>query len=127
MAKKVLNKVQCAEEIERLMAKGMTQEQAEWDIIDRYDEVTFPDEGEDINEILKERKKIAHVYDKKKGTVKRTRKPDEEKREFINLIANTFKETYPGAVVEITNIQQKVDVKVNGNYYTIMLTKHKNT
>lgn len=125
MAKKILNKVQCAEELERLMAKGMTQEQAEWNIIDRYDEVIFPDEGEDIKEILKKRIKVAHVYDKKKGSVKRERKPDEEKREIIALIENTFKEAYPEASVEVVNIQQKVDIRVNGNYYTIMLTKHK--
>ena len=125
MAKKVLDKIQCAEEIERLMAKGMSRQDAEWDIIDRYDEVTFPDEDEDINEVLKERKKIAHVYDKKKGTVKRTRKPDEEKREIVNLIAETFKTSYPEAKGEVTNVEQKVDVRVNGNYYTITLTKHR--
>lgn len=125
MAKKVLNKVQCAEEIKKLMDSGMTQEQAEFDIIDRYDEVVFPDENEDINEILKAQRKIAHVYDKKKGSVKRERKSDEEKREIITLIENTFKEAYPKASVEVVNIEQKVDVKVNGNYYTIMLTKHR--
>lgn len=125
MAKKVLNKVECAEEIKKLMDSGMTQEQAEFDIIDRYDEVVFPDENEDINEILKAQRKIAHVYDKKKGSVKRERKPDEEKREIITLIENTFKEAYPEASVEVVNIEQKVDVKVNGNYYTIMLTKHR--
>ena len=29
------------------------------------------------------------------------------------------------ASVEVVNVEQKVDVKVNGNYYTIMLTKHR--
>lgn len=125
MAKKVLNKVETATELKKLMDSGMTQEQAEFALIDKYDEVVFPDENEDINEVLKAQRKIAHVYDKKKGSVKRERKPDEEKREIIALIENTFKETYPEASVEVVNIEQKVDIKVNGNYYTIMLTKHR--
>lgn len=125
MAKKVLNKVETATELKKLMDSGMTQEQAEFALIDKYDEVVFPDENEDINEVLKAQRKIAHVYDKKKGSVKRERKPDEEKREIIALIENTFKEAYSEASVEVVNIEQKVDVKVNGNYYTIMLTKHR--
>ena len=107
------------------MDSGMTQEQAEFALIDKYDEVVFPDENEDFNEVLKAQRKIAHVYDKKKGPVKRERKPDEEKRAIIGLIKNTFMEAYPMASVEVVNIEQKVDVKVNGNYYTIMLTKHR--
>lgn len=127
MAKKILklNKVETATELKKLMDSGMTQEQAEFALIDKYDEVVFPDENEDINKVLKAQRKIAHVYDKKKGHVKRERKPNEEKREIIALIENTFKETYPEASVEVVNIEQKVDVKVNGNYYTIMLTKHR--
>lgn len=125
MAKKILNKVETAMELKKLMDSGMTQEQAEFALIDKYDEVVFPDENEDINEVLKAQRKIAHVYDKKKGSVKRERKPDEEKRAIIGLIKNTFMEAYPMASVEVVNIEQKVDVKVNGNYYTIMLTKHR--
>lgn len=125
MAKKVLNKVETATELKKLMDSGMTQEQAEFALIDKYDEVVFPDENEDINEVLKAQRKIAYVYDKKKGSVKRERKPDEEKRAIIGLIKNTFMEAYPMASVEVVNIEQKVDVKVNGNYYTIMLTKHR--
>lgn len=125
MAKKILNKVETAMELKKLMDSGMTQEQAEFTLIDKYDEVVFPDENEDINEVLKAQRKIAHVYDKKKGSVKRERKPDEEKRAIIGLIKNTFMEAYPMASVEVVNIEQKVDVKVNGNYYTIMLTKHR--
>ena len=125
MAKKILNKVETATELKKLMDSGMTQEQAEFALIDKYDEVVFPDENEDINEVLKAQRKIAHVYDKKKGSVKRERKPDEEKRAIIGLIKNTFMEAYPMASVEVVNVEQKVDVKVNGNYYTIMLTKHR--
>lgn len=125
MAKKILNKVETAAELKKLMDSGMTQEQAEFALIDKYDEVVFPDENEDINEVLKAQRKIAHVYDKKKGSVKRERKPDEEKRAIIGLIKNTFMEAYPMASVEVVNVEQKVDVKVNGNYYTIMLTKHR--
>lgn len=125
MAKKVLDKVETATELKKLMDSGMTQEQAEFALIDKYDEVVFPDENEDINEVLKAQRKIAHVYDKKKGPVKRERKPDEEKRAIIGLIKNTFMEAYPMASVEVVNIEQKVDVKVNGNYYTITLTKHR--
>lgn len=113
------------EEIEALIAKGMTREEAEFTLIDKYPEVVFPDENANINKTLKENRKVAHVYDKKKGTVKRERKPDEEKRAIIALLHNTLKEAYPMAEIEVMNIEQKVDFKINGNYYTISLTKHR--
>lgn len=123
MAKKILDKVQCAEELERLMAKGMTQEQAEWDIIDRYDEVIFPDEGEDIKEILKERMKVAHVYDKKKGTRTVTRKPNEDKRAIIAVLKNAITETFNNG--EVKNVEREVTFTFNGENYSVTLTKHR--
>lgn len=123
MAKKILNKIQCAEELERLMAKGMTQEQAEWDIIDRYDEVTFPDEGEDIKEILKKRIKVAHVYDKKKGSRKVNRKPIEDKRAIIAVLKNAITETFNNG--EVKNVEREITFTFNGENYSVTLTRHR--
>ena len=123
MAKKILDKVQCAEELERLMAKGMTQEQAEWDIIDRYDEVIFPDEGEDIKGILKKRMKVAHVYDKKKGTRTVNRKPNEDKRAIIAVLKNAITETFNNG--EVKNVEREVTFTFNGENYSVTLTKHR--
>lgn len=107
------------EEIEALIAKGMTREEAEFKIIDKYAEVVFPDENTDVNKTLKENRKVAHVYDKKKGKVKRERKPDDDKRVLIAKIAEIFEGC------EVTNIERQIDFTYNGNAYSITLTKHR--
>ena len=107
------------EEIEALIANGMTREEAEFALIDKYEEVVFPDENDNVNEQIKENRKIAHVYDKKKGKVKRERKPDDDKRVLIAKIAEIFEGC------EVTNIERQIDFTYNGNAYSITLTKHR--
>ena len=69
MAKEKVHKV-TTEELAKVMAeKSLSREDAEFWFIDHYDEVIFPDENDNINDILKEQRKVAHVYDKKKGSV----------------------------------------------------------
>lgn len=109
------------EEIEALIAKGMTREEAEFKIIDKYAEVVFPDENTNVNKTLKENRKVAHVYYKKKGTVKRERKPDEDKRLVIDIL---YKALADFDEVEVKNIERQIDFKLNGRDYTVTLTKH---
>ena len=109
------------EELSELMAeKSFSREEAESWCIDHYDEVIFPDEPDNINDMLKEQRKVAHVYDKKKGKRKPTeRKPDEDKRELIKIIADAF------ANCEIVNPERQIDLNYLGNHYSITLTKHR--
>ena len=107
------------EEIEALIAEGMTREEAEFALIDKYEEVVFPDEADDINDKLKEQKKIAHVYDKKKGPRKVERKPDEDKRDLMAKIIETFGD-YDS--FQILTQEGKVKFKYNNRTFTITLT-----
>lgn len=112
------------EEISSLMtSKGISRFEAESLIIDKYDEVIFPDEADNINDTLKEQRKVAHVYDKKKGNVKRERKPNETKRELIKVLEDTFGNEDGFKVV---NIEREVSFNRNGKNYSIVLTEHRN-
>ena len=112
------------EEISSLMAsKGISRFEAESLIIDKYDEVIFPDEADNINDTLKEQRKVAHVYDKKKGNVKRERKPNEAKRELIKILEEAFGNEDGFKVV---NIEREISFNHDGNNYSIVLTKHRN-
>jgi hypothetical protein len=119
MAKEKVHKV-TAEELAKVMAeKSLSREDAEFWFIDHYDEVIFPDENDNINDMLKEQRKVAHVYDKKKGSVKRERKPDDDKRELIKIIADAFENC------EVINPERQIDLNYLGNHYSITLTKHR--
>ena len=119
MAKEKVHRV-TTEELSKLMnEKSFTREEAEFWFIDHYDEVIFPDENDTINDTLKEQRKVAHVYDKKKGKRKVERKPDEDKRELIKIIADAF------ANCEIVNPERQIDLNYLGNHYSITLTKHR--
>lgn len=112
------------EEISSLMtSKGISRFEAESLIIDKYEEVIFPDEADNINDTLKEQRKVAHVYDKKKGNVKRERKPNETKRELIKVLEDTFGNEDGFKVV---NIEREVSFNRNGKNYSIVLTEHRN-
>lgn len=112
------------EEITSLMtSKDISRFEAESLIIDKYDEVIFPDEADNINDTLKEQRKVAHVYDKKKGNVKRERKPNETKRELIKVLEDTFGNEDGFKVV---NIEREVSFNRNGKNYSIVLTEHRN-
>jgi hypothetical protein len=107
------------EEINDLIAKGMTREEAEFALIDKYDEVVFPDETDDINDKLKEQKKIAHVYDKKKGPRKVERKPDEDKRELMSNLVEMF-QNYDG--FNVVSQEGKLKFLYNNRHFTLTLT-----
>ena len=110
------------EEIEALIAEGMTREEAEFALIDKYEEVVFPDEADDINDKLKEQKKIAHVYDKKKGPRKVERKPNETKRAIIAELEKTFGSYENFAIV---NKEREITFDLNEKNYSITITEHR--
>lgn len=103
------------------MDTGLTREQAEFKLIDKYNEVIFPDENESIVTEVKKNRKVANVYFKKKGNVKRERKPDEDKRLIIDILYKALAD-FDGA--EVKNIERQIDFKLNGRDYTVTLTKH---
>ena len=108
------------EEISSLMAnKGISRFEAESLIIDKYDEVIFPDEADNINDTLKEQRKVAHVYDKKKGNVKRERKPDEDKRELMSNLVEMF-QNYDG--FNVVSQEGKLKFLYNNRHFTLTLT-----
>lgn len=112
------------EEIAELMAKnGWSKDEAEYYLIDKYDEVVFPDETDEVIEKAKENLKIANVYDNKKGKRVRTLKPDEDKRAIIAVIKNAINELFHNAVV--VNEERQIDFKLNGFDYSITVTKHR--
>ena len=119
MAKEKLHKV-TTEELAKVMAeKSLSREEAEFWFIDHYDEVIFPDENDDINDTLKEQRKVAHVYDKKKGSVKRERKPDEDKRELMSNLVEMF-QNYDG--FNVVSQEGKLKFLYNNRHFTLTLT-----
>ena len=110
------------EEIADLMAKNSwTRDDAEFYLIDKYDEVVFPDETDEVIEEHKQNLKVANVYDSKKGKRKVTRKPDEDKRDLIAKIAEAF----GNLGCEVKNPEREVTFNYKGANYSITLTKHR--
>jgi phage terminase large subunit-like protein len=109
-------------EIADIMAKnGWSRDDAEFYLIDKYDEVVFPDETDEVIDEHKQNLKIANVYDNKKGKRKVTRKPDEDKRELIEVIAKALEEYAP----EVKNVEREVTFTYKGANYSVTLTKHR--
>lgn len=87
------------------------------------------DHGEKLFELSAEQKKAAKKMTnsdthKKSGTVKRERKPDEEKQEIIAQIAD-FLSKIEGFDVEIIKNEREISLLVGENDYSITLTKHR--
>lgn len=109
-------------EIADLMAKnGWSKDDAEFYLIEKYDEVVFPDETDEVIDDLKKNLKVANVYDNKKGKRKVNRKPDEDKRELIAILAKALEEYAP----EVKNVEREVTFNYNGANYSVTLTKHR--
>ena len=109
-------------EIADLMSKnGWSKDDAEFYLIEKYDEVVFPDETDEVIDDLKKNLKVANVYDNKKGKRKVTRKPDEDKRELIQVLAKALEEYAP----EVKNVEREVTFNYNGANYSVTLTKHR--
>jgi len=110
------------EEINDLMVKNKwDRQEVEFYLIDKYEEVIFPDETDEVITNLKKNLKNANVYDNKKGKVKRERKPDEDKRYLIDLIATAI----ASLEVKVTNIEREITFDYNNENYSLVLTKHR--
>lgn len=110
------------EEINDLMVKNKwDRQEAEFYLIDKYEEVIFPDETDEVITDLKKNLKNANVYDNKKGKVKRERKPDDDKRYLIDFIAKAM-ESFG---VKVENIEREITFDYNNENYSLVLTKHR--
>ena len=110
------------EEINDLMVKNKwDRQEAEFYLIDKYKEVIFPDETDEVIIDFKKNLKNANVYDNKKGKVKRKRKPNEDKRYLIDLIATAI----ASLDVKVENIEREITFDYNNENYSLVLTKHR--
>lgn len=110
------------EEIAELMAKNnWDRDSAEFYLIDKYPEVVFPDEDDNVIEQAKKNLKVANVYDNKKGKTGNKRKPDDDKRYLIDFIAKAI----DSLNIKVTNIEREIKFSYNGFDYSLVLTKHR--
>ena len=115
------------EEIKRLMAVGMTETEAEETVL--YDEAVEKGESTEYD-LTAEQAKVAKKYtavDTKKRTeytfTKRERKPNETKRELIEI----FKKALENAQIEpnVSNIERQIDFLYENKQFSITLTEHR--
>jgi hypothetical protein len=119
-------------EVKRLMATGMTEaearETAEYDLAVENGEATEFD-------LTAEQQKVAKKYTNT-GTKKRTeyqfskreRKPNETKREIMNLVRIMFEGMALNGkceAVDLSNIERTLDFVKDGKHYTLTLTEHR--
>lgn len=108
------------EEINDLMVKNKwDRQEAEFYLIDKYNEVIFPDETDEVITDLKKNLKNANVYDNKKGKVKKERKPDEDKRELMTKVIDLFQNYDDFSVV---SEEGKLKFVYNNRHFTVTLT-----
>jgi len=115
------------EEIKRLMATGMTEAEAEETLL--YDEAVEKGESTEYD-LTAEQAKVAKKYtavDTKKRTeytfTKRERKPNETKRELIEIL----KKALENAQIEpnVSNIERQIDFLYENKQFSITLTEHR--
>ena len=115
------------EEIKRLMATGMTEAEAEETLL--YDEAVEKGESTEYD-LTAEQAKVAKKYtavDTKKRTEytfsKRERKPNETKRELIEIL----KKALENAQIEpnVSNIERQIDFLYENKQFSITLTEHR--
>ena len=116
------------EEIKRLMAVGMTETEAEETVL--YDEAVEKGESTEYDltaEQAKVAKKYTAVDTKKRSTeytfTKRERKPNETKRELIEILEKALE----NAQIEpnVSNIERQIDFLYENKQFSITLTEHR--
>ena len=84
--------------------------------------------NEEVEELTKKAKvnKVSHEAkaDKPRKSVKRERKPDEEKENLIEILANCLKNA--GYNTEITNKSKIIEFNVGENHYKLDLIRQRN-
>lgn len=110
-----------------MTTEGMTRE---------FAEASWIEEQEDADpELLKQMEKQAKESGATKvkakrapnysleGQKKRERKPNEEKREIIEIFGETAKNSFDN--VEIVNVERQIDFIIGENHYSLTLTCHR--
>ena len=67
--------------------------------------------------------KLVVPRERKATATKREKKADQTKQDIISLIADTLKGSYEN--VEVPNAETQIDFVINGENFTIKLTKHR--
>lgn len=116
------------EEIKRLMAVGMTETEAEETVL--YDEAVEKGESTEYDltaEQAKVAKKYTAVDTKKRSTeytfTKRERKPNETKRELIEILEKALENAQ--IELNVSNIERQIDFLYENKQFSITLTEHR--
>lgn len=110
-----------------MTTEGMTRE---------FAEASWIEEQEDADpELLKQMEKQAKESGATKvkakrapnysleGQKKRERKPNDEKREIIEIFGETAKNSFDN--VEIVNVERQIDFTIGENHYSLTITCHR--
>ncbi len=116
------------EEIKRLMAIGMSETEAEETVL--YDEAVEKGESTEFD-LTEEQAKVAKKYTavdtKKRSTeytfTKRERKPNESKRELIEILKKALENAQ--ILPNLSNIDRQIDFLFDNKQFSITLTEHR--
>lgn len=119
-------------EVKRLMATGMTEAEArETALYDAEIEAGHDTEYDLTDEQKKIAKKYTSTGTKKRPDyqfTKRERKPNETKREIMNLVRIMFEGMALNGkceAVDLSNVERTLDFVKDGKHYTLTLTEHR--
>ena len=131
MAYKVSEK-EAREDAERLIASwmkndGYTREFAEATYIEDQEDLDVAE----LDRMEKQAKESGATKVKAKrapnynleGQKKRERKPNEEKRDIIEIFGETAKNSFEN--VEIVNVERQIDFTIGENHYSLTITCHR--
>lgn len=97
-------------------------EQVWWDNeIDHGNPTPFDLTEEQAENAKEVRRKMAKAVDAYGKQTKRERKPNEDKRELIQIIADALAKYAPN----VSNMERQIDFEFNGTQYSITLTAHR--
>ena len=97
-------------------------EQVWWDNeIDHGNPTPFDLTEEQAENAKEVRRKMAKAVDAYGKQTKRERKPNEDKRELIQIIADALAKYAPN----VSNVERQIDFEFNGTQYSITLTAHR--
>ena len=87
------------------------------------------DHGEKLFELTPEQQKVskaARSVDRKPAEAgtkqKRERKPDQTKRDLINVLTSALENVADEAAIEVTNIERQLDFTVDGRRFRVVLS-----
>lgn len=109
------------EKLNKLIAEIMAEAEKDGEPVTREEaeEMALMEMG------AKEIKRNERTIDPKAEKKKREVKPDEKKVAFIKDLSDLLKETKMGMEVSIVNPQREISFLINGESYSLTLTKHR--